>query len=553
MRPENALFVELSGGTKHELKDFEMPAELDFNMSEIPTQEPIFWVFDDSVNTPENILANLPPTHKIERYIMDDLTLDTIHLLSHNHIEAAHFLLNMDKFHKDTDFSFHQCHVENLIRELIKLPVSQELEIYYATLLFDLCKGAPGKVPSAMGRSLRIMFARMDNENVGSGGGMDVECVKRLGEWFSHHLSNFSFLWKWHEWDFGLQDPSSAKFSFIRETLDREIRLSYYDRIAGTVPEVFMNHESVFPKTAPSFNYKYGSDFETTDKDLQTLLSRLHRELTSKADSSTVSSVLEDILAHRRNTYASAMTSDEMLAAKPAVVWSEDVVVRDIFVQNILFLGTKSFSHFLNVVERYVKILQQFNEQPEHKLRTVRIIADFWKHHTLNLEIVLDKLMNYRIIDPTSIISWVLDMDLLETEYSRWHIWTILRNVTAKVNSKVSQLRKKIGVDAMEEDDSATQEALDQAIRDQKAAFIDIFKKFQECLLQVQAQGEGPGSSAKWRWISGEMREFGRHHHAEIHKLKFTLEATAFIEPLESHVGKIWNEIKALGDLLAMQ
>ncbi|KAJ3123155.1 Nuclear cap-binding protein subunit 1 [Physocladia obscura] len=529
MRPENALFLELAGGTKHLLRQFIMPQHIE--VSNIPGQEPWFWVFDDSVNTPEKILVDLPPTHKIERFIMDDLILDTIHLLSHNHIEAAHFLLNLDKFHKDSDYNWYQSIVENLIRELIKLPSSTEMGIYYATLLFDLCKGAPGKVPSAMGRALRIVFSRMDSESGGVGGGMDVECVTRFGEW-----------------SFVLEHEASSK-----ETLEREIRLSYYDRIVLTLPESFKAQPTVFPNTAPTHNYKYGVGFETSDKEFDSLIVRLNRELVGKADYATVVSILEDILGHRKNVYGTIMTGDDLTATKPATSWEDDAVVRDIFVQNILFLGTKSFSHFLNIVERYVKILQQLNGQPDYKLHTVKIISEFWKSSPQNLEIVLDKLMNYRVIDPPSIIAWILDIEILEVSYSRWHLWSILRNVVAKVNSKVAQLRNKIGgVNAMEEDNSSTQEALDNAIRDQKAAYILTFQKFQVCLKHLLTHGEIPGSSAKWRWVSGQMRGFGRTFHAEINKLKFTLEATAFVEPLEPNIAKLWNEIKAVGEVLLM-
>ncbi|KAJ3232685.1 Component of the cap-binding complex (CBC) [Chytriomyces hyalinus] len=556
MRPENAFFDELAAGTKHAVKEFVWPSN--FHMTDIPEQEPMFWVFDDSVNTSEKIVSELPSTQKIERFIMDDIALDTIHLLSHNHIECSHFLLNLDKFHKETDYNFHQAIVENLIRELIKLPRSQELSVYYATLLFDLCKGAPSKVPSAMGRSLRIIFSRMDSEGSGVGGGMDVECVRRFGEWFAHHLSNFNYTWKWADWSHTLEDDSTAKFSFIRETLEREIRLSYFDRIVGTLPENFSSNAAVFPAVAPNSNFRYAAGFKSADvfgrgevdSNLDVLIERLSRQLSTKLDNGSIISVLEDMSSHRKSTYNASDMAVEGFGGPPGSSWENDTVVRDIFVQNILFLGTKSFSHFLNIVERYVKILQQLNQEAEDRLHTVRIIAEFWKFNTQNMEIVLDKLMNYRVVDPISIITWALDLSVLDTDYSRFYVWTILRNVLFKVNSKVSQLREKIGINAMDEDNSSTQEALDKALRDQRAAFILLFQRFQICLQQLLDRGEVPESSSRWRWISGQMREFGRSFHIDVNRLKFTLEATAFVEPIEPRMLKIWNEIKAVGELL---
>ena len=64
-----------------------------------------------------------------------------------------------------------------------------------------------------------------------------------------------------------LEEPKSLKFSFIRETLEREIRLSYYDRIKGTIPDTYLDSESgVFPAVAPAYSFKYGPGFEIEGK-----------------------------------------------------------------------------------------------------------------------------------------------------------------------------------------------------------------------------------------------------------------------------------------------
>ena len=104
-------------------------------------------------------------------------------------------------------YNIHQAIVECLFSEMMRLPCTSEKLVYYSILLMELCKGALDKVPSAMGRGLKILFDRMD----GSEQGMDVECVKRLSEWFAHHLSNFGYSWKWDEWTYVAQHPDSAR------------------------------------------------------------------------------------------------------------------------------------------------------------------------------------------------------------------------------------------------------------------------------------------------------------------------------------------------------
>lgn len=135
----------------------------------------------------------------ISRFILEDTMADIIQIYSLNHLEASKILLNTQDFLAADyfqNFNVYQALVEALITEMVSFPKPDEKIVYYSTLLMDLCKGELKKVPSAMGRALKIMFERMDLSREG----MDVECIRRLSEWFSHHLSNFGFSWKWKDW-----------------------------------------------------------------------------------------------------------------------------------------------------------------------------------------------------------------------------------------------------------------------------------------------------------------------------------------------------------------
>ncbi len=135
----------------------------------------------------------------IARFILEDTITDIIQIFSLNHIEASKILLNTSEFLSNEysqTYNVYQSLVENLISEMVSFPKPLEKIIYYSTLLMDLCKGELKQVPSAMGRSLKIIFQRMDSLNHG----MDVECIRRLSLWFAHHLSNFGFFWKWSDW-----------------------------------------------------------------------------------------------------------------------------------------------------------------------------------------------------------------------------------------------------------------------------------------------------------------------------------------------------------------
>lgn len=202
----------------------------------------------------------------ISRFILEDIISDIIQIFSLNHLEASKILLNIQDFLADGYFetyNVYQALVETLITEMVCFPKPDEKIVYYSTLLMDLCKGELKKVPSAMGRALKIMFERMDLPKEG----MDVECIRRLTEWFSHHLSNFGFSWKWKDWYyifvfsnirvFALDEYDSGKMVFLRETLLQCIQLSYYDRVKSVLPPEYMNHSHVFPNQEPGFDFKY--------------------------------------------------------------------------------------------------------------------------------------------------------------------------------------------------------------------------------------------------------------------------------------------------------
>lgn len=57
--------------------------------------------------------------------------------------------------------------------------------------------------------------------------------------------------------------------------------------------------------------------------------------------------------------------------------------------------------------------------------------------------ILLDKLLNYRVIDPTSVITWIFEAEQLNF-VGRAFIWEILKNTLSKVNSRVVQVKAKL-------------------------------------------------------------------------------------------------------------
>lgn len=93
-------------------------------------------------------------------------------------------------------------------------------------------------------------------------------------------------------------------------------------------------------------------------------------------------------------------------SASESRAWS---TARSITVQCLLMLGARSFSHFLNVVERYLPVLHAVSGTPDAKFEILEIVSGFWRRNRQFVGIIFDKLMQYQIVDPVDVVSWAFE------------------------------------------------------------------------------------------------------------------------------------------------
>ncbi|CAI7847139.1 unnamed protein product [Closterium sp. NIES-53] len=131
---------------------------------------------------------------------------------------------------------------------MLLLPRPPFRPIYYTIVLVDLCKALPGAFPAVLAGAVRALFSRAAI--------MDVECRTRVIQWLAHHLSNFAFVWPWAAWAAVARQPEWApQRVFVSEVLEREIRLSYYDKIRESLGSAEME-QLLPPKPEPVFKFK---------------------------------------------------------------------------------------------------------------------------------------------------------------------------------------------------------------------------------------------------------------------------------------------------------
>lgn len=111
------------------------------------------------------------------------------------------------------------------------------------------------------------------------------------------------------------------------------------------------------------------------------------------------------------------------------------------------------------VAYRYLVLLRELTDSPEHRLNFLRSCARFWSTNPQFLYIVFDKLLQYRLIDPIDMVTYLFTGDtstLLNSldgtentsvqprEWSDVNSWEILKLTVEKVQNRVKGSRARL-------------------------------------------------------------------------------------------------------------
>jgi nuclear cap-binding protein subunit 1 len=261
----------LESATKHELPSITVPNTV------VAGPRPLFPEVYFSVYANQDI-ESVPPTSDAAASLIRDGLVDTINIMHYNRNVTARFLIDLDCYFSEGTFikratPFDRLRdmdsgrptwkpedvaVDAVFSQLFQLPAPEHKLVYYHSVLTEACKIAPAAIAPSLGRAIRFLYR--------STPGMDVELSYRFVDWFAHHLSNFGFTWKWTEWeeDVALSNLNPCK-AFIVGALDKEIRLSFAQRIKGTLPPAYQ--PLIGPEKeqdVPDFKFKSPGEFPTT-------------------------------------------------------------------------------------------------------------------------------------------------------------------------------------------------------------------------------------------------------------------------------------------------
>ncbi|VBB76217.1 Putative Nuclear cap-binding protein complex subunit 1 [Podospora comata] len=486
--------AKLASAKKHVLPNIVIPKTV------VRGPRPLFPEVYISVYGQQEVESVPPPTSLASSLIRDAL-LDTINVLHFNRNATARQLIEVDCYFAPRTFALRgtpfdrlrdiekpkstwkpeDVAVDAVFTQLFLLPNPEHKLVYYHSVLTEACKLAPAAIAPSLGRAIRYLYRNAPR--------MDLELAYRFMDWFSHHLSNFGFTWKWTEWveDVELSGLHPRK-AFIVGSIDKEIRLSFAQRIKNTLPEPYQ--KLIGPekeKDVPDF--KFANDdtpFAAEGREIAALLKR-------KAPDEEIDAVIQRIQSQAIDRDLDAL-----------------VASTDVFVTCVLYVGSKSLSHVLAAIERTKDRLADAGAASDaSRTQIIEAVMAYWSVHPGVALSIVEKLLNYSILTPLTVINWALNDQAGKTrgEALAWaHIYELVFNTVIKVTGRVRQLVVKVSQpDEMVDDETRDNEVrnmreLFRAIEDSLGAWAGGTK---DEMLESNARGEEDGLVRRWgtRWL----------------------------------------------------
>uniref|UniRef100_A0A8B9W9Q8 Nuclear cap-binding protein subunit 1 n=1 Tax=Bos mutus grunniens TaxID=30521 RepID=A0A8B9W9Q8_BOSMU len=436
---------------------------------------------------------------------------------------------------------------EVIFAELFQLPAPPHIDVMYTTLLIELCKLQPGSLPQVLAQATEMLYMRLDT--------MNTTCVDRFINWFSHHLSNFQFRWSWEDWsDCLTQDPESPKPKFVREVLEKCMRLSYHQRILDFVPPTF----SALCPANPTCIYKYGDESSNSLPGHSVALC-LAVAFKSKATNDEIFSILKDVPNPNQDD-----DDDEGFSFNPLKI--------EVFVQTLLHLAAKSFSHSFSALAKFHEVFKTLAESDEGKLHVLRVMFEVWRNHPQMIAVLVDKMIRTQIVDCAAVANWIFSSEL-SRDFTRLFVWEILHSTIRKMNKHVLKIQKELEEakeklarqhkrrsddddrssdrkdGALEEQIERLQEKVESAQSEQKNLFLVIFQRFIMILTEHLVRCETDGTSVLTPWYKNcieRLQQIFLQHHQIIQQYMVTLENLLFTAELDPHILAVFQQFCAL-------
>lgn len=271
----------------------------------------------------------------------------------------------------------------------------------------------------------------------------------------------------------------SPKKAFIIAALDKEVRLSFAKRIRDTLPEPYYSllTEGKFKDIPP---FKYDDDATPFASEGKEIYKAMKQKLPEEQIEPYIDAIKEQALE---------LGLDPLLAST------------DVYMTAMCHNGAKSVSHITAAMDRSKTRLQEARQSSAGVGRQiVESVVTYWKDQPGNAVNIIDKLLNYNIILPDSVIDWALGPGSLSNGAVLAQAWRyeVVAKTMAKVTGRVqeiAQAKVKLETECAYEPTEKLQESIPQVneiLEAERPAMRQLFATIEDAASGV-ASGAADG------------------------------------------------------------
>ena len=179
------------------------------------------------------------------------------------------------------------------------------------------------------------------------------------------------------------------------------------------------------------------------------------------------------------------------------------VASTDVFMTAVCWVGSKSLSHVLACIDRTKgRLIDAGSTSAAARAQIVSAVMSYWQAHPGVALSIIEKLLNYSILTPFSIVDWALVASTPANgtkggeSLGQAHVFELVSNTVAKVSGRVRQVLTSADADSeTREKETKAMKELFQAINDGLASWAAGNKD------QMMEDGDGSSDKeARIRW-----------------------------------------------------
>lgn len=115
----------------------------------------------------------------------------------------------------------------------------------------------------------------------------------------------------------------------------------------------------------------------------------------------------------------------------------------EVFVQTLLNLGSKSFSHSFAAISKFHDCFKLLADSEEAQICVLQNVFELWKNHQQMICVIVDKLLKTQIVECSAVATWIFSKEM-STEFTKMYLWEVLHLTIKKMNKHVIKLGNEL-------------------------------------------------------------------------------------------------------------